>query len=331
MGQIMNLSSIVAEEKSLEVSLLNVSEHQLFEREFKVRPVEKKDRWEAPDWYGLAHVELKSVMQDVLEGVTPRLDMLQWIASGMVESLRWNDRLLHRVFTATSEQTLITNPIHVSVLSVRLGMELGWAPHHLERLALGGLMHDIGMCLLPRSILTKIGNLSLLERATMEQHPRMGAEVIKGIGLEYSWLEEVVLQAHERRDGSGYPNQIRGSDIHPYGYVIRLADVFDALTGVRLYRSRKTLSAAIRTILTEERRLFPRRLVKALIEQVTMYPLGTWVRLNTGEVGRVVDVNRGQPLRPVIMTTSRDGAGKSYLRAIDLRTEMWGHVVQVVR
>ncbi len=318
------------EPKSRTMYPTDVYRQRELERENQVPYVERRVGWEAPDWYGLAHLELQSITKDVLNGNPPKLRMLEWIAAGMVESLKWSDRMFHRVFTSTSTQYLLTNPIHVSVISIRLGMGMGWAQHHLERLALGGFLHDIGMCLLPRSLHEKTGNLCLSERATLEQHPLLGGEVFRTMGKDYEWLANIIQQAHERRDGKGYPFGISGSDIHPYGYVIRLADVFDGLTGVRLHRKKMSMSMALRTILSEERRLFPKKLLKAFIGQMTIYPLGTWVKLNNGEVGRVTAVNRGLPLRPVILTTTEDRKGNMEFRLVDLRTEMWAHVTEVL-
>ncbi|HEX2056526.1 MAG TPA: HD domain-containing phosphohydrolase, partial [Nitrospiraceae bacterium] len=127
-----------------------------------------------------------------------------------------------------------------------------------------------------------------------------GAESIRGAGDSYAWLADVVLQAHERWMGQGYPNKLKGRQINELAQIIGLVDVFDALVSPRPYRQRLLPHEAIRELLNSERAAFPREIMKALVEQLSVYPLGTKVCLNTGEEGVVIGINPKYPCRPLV-------------------------------
>ncbi len=118
--------------------------------------------------------------------------------------------------------------------------------------------------------------------------------------MESAWLAQVVLQAHERGNGQGYPHRLKGRDISELAQIIGLVDIFDALVSPRPYRRRLLPHEAVRELLTTERTAFPREIMKALVEQLSVYPLGTRVRLNSGEEGVVVRITARYPSRPVL-------------------------------
>ncbi len=125
-------------------------------------------------------------------------------------------------------------------------------------------------------------------------------------------------QIHERINGQGYPNQLKGRQIAEMAQILGIVDVFDALVTERPYRCRLLPEDAIVELLTSERKAFPRELFKALIEQLSVYPLGTTVRLTTGERGTVVKVNSQFPLRPTVKVNEDEMIGGVGPRHIDL-------------
>jgi hypothetical protein len=138
------------------------------------------------------------------------------------------------------------------------------------------------------------------ERTLIEQHPELGYQAIRKAGSKYDWLAQVVSQAHERWNGQGYPNKLKGRQIGEFAQIIGVVDIFDALVSPRGYRRRFFPHEAVRELMVAERTAFPREIVKALVEQLSAYPLGTSVRLTTGEVGSVMCINTRYPLRPVV-------------------------------
>ena len=253
-----------------------------------------------PDWYRMAQEEVSRLAETVRHHAVIRLEPLTKIAAGIVQSLQSSDRLVVQALSGANGSPLITNLVNVSILSTKLGTGLEYRREELERLALAGLLHDIGIFAVPESLVSKPNRLTPSERAIIEQHPELGYQVLSTLGSSYSWLAQVVQQAHERWKGQGYPNKLKGSQIHDYAQIIGIVDIFDALISPRPYRPRILPHEAVRELLVAEQSSFSRELIKALVEQLSVYPLGTTVRLNTGEVGVVTQLNARYPLRPVV-------------------------------
>lgn len=241
------------------------------------------------------------------------------LAGTIVESIQQNDQLVVEALSSPVGPPLVTNLINVSILATKVGIGLGYYGAELRRLALAGLLHDIGIFAVPQHLLTKTGRLSSDERVLVEQHPRLGYGVIERLGADYAWLAEVVLQAHERGKGQGYPNRLKGREINELAQIIGLVDIFDALVSPRPYRRRLLPHEAIRELLNTERTAFPREIMKGLVEQLSVYPLGTRVRLSSGEEGVVVRTTPRYPSRPVLRVTgSQEPATSDLLRYLDL-------------
>ena len=241
------------------------------------------------------------------------------LAGTIVDSLQANDQLVVEALSSPPGPSLVTNLLNVSILGTKVGMGLGYYGAELRRLALAGLLHDIGIFAVPQNLLTKAGRLSPEERALVEQHPRLGHAVIERLGAEYAWLAEVVLQAHERGRGQGYPNRLKGREINELAQIIGLLDIFDALISPRPYRRRLLPHEAIRELINNERTAFPREIMKGLVEQLSVYPLGTKVRLNSGEEGVVIRINPSYPSRPVLrLTAEQEESVTAVPRYLDL-------------
>ncbi len=126
-------------------------------------------------------------------------------------------------------------------------------------------------------------------------------------------------------------NRLAGNQIDEMALVIGLADVFDALMNLRPYRRGMSPHQAIRALLISGKTVFPYHLLKALVEQLSIYPLGTTVRLNTGETGVVSQLNRQYPLRPILQVMQQAVSGHvPASKVVDLRAETSLHIVEVV-
>ena len=148
------------------------------------------------------------------------LTELTQLAGTIVASIQENDQLVVEALSSPDGPPLITNLVNVSILATKVGVGLGYYGAELRRLALAGLLHDIGIFAVPQQLLTKTGRLSSDERVLVEQHPRLGYGVIERLGADYAWLAEVVLQAHERGKGQGYPNRLKGREINELAQII---------------------------------------------------------------------------------------------------------------
>ena len=262
------------------------------------------------DWYRRAQEQLTGLALAVQRQDALDLEPLSVLATEVVAALKRSDRLLVQAMSGPAGPPLITNLVNVGILATKVGMGLGYHGKELERLALAGLLHDVGLFAVPQSLIAKPGRLTSDERALIEQHPELGYQAIHKAGLKYDWLAQVVRQAHERWNGQGYPNKLKERQINEFAQIIGLVDVFDALVSPRGYRRRFFPHEAVRELLVAERTAFPREIVKTLIQELSAYPLGTSVRLTTGEVGSVIRVNTRFPLRPVVWVESDTGYGQ---------------------
>ena len=258
------------------------------------------NEYSTTDWYRIAQERLTAVALAVQRRDDLDLEAVSALATDITEALKRSDQLLVQAMGGPAGPPLITNLVNVGILATKVGARLGYHGEELERLTFAGLLHDIGLFAVPQSLVTKSGRLTPDERTLIEQHPELGYHTIRKAGQKYDWLAQVVRQAHERWNGQGYPNRLNGRQICEFAQIIGAVDIFDALVSPRGYRRRFFPHEAVQELIVAERTAFPREVVKALVEQLSAYPLGTSVRLTTGEVGSVMQVNTRYPLRPVV-------------------------------
>jgi HD domain len=282
------------------------------------------------DWYRLAQEQLTGVALAVQQQEPLNMEALSALATGIAEAVKKNDQLLVQAMSGLEGPPLITNLVNVGILATKVGAGLGYHGKELERLTFAGLLHDIGLFAVPQSLITKSGRLTMEERALIERHPELGYQTIQKAGEKYDWLAQVVSQAHERWNGQGYPKKLKGRQVSEFAQIIGVVDIFDALVSPRGYRRRFFPHEAVRELLAVERTAFPREIVKALVQQLSAYPLGTLVRLSTGEVGSVMRINMRYPLRPVVLVEGDAVSGQEE-RQIDLRLAPLVSIIETLK
>ncbi len=195
--------------------------------------------------------------------------------------------------------------LDVSILSIAIGIELGLETEELYDLGLCALLHDIGKMAVPIDIISKPAKLTNEEFCVVKQHPIKGAEFFKKHKLVANKIYQGVLTHHEKFDGTGYPNGLSGEDIPLFGRIISVADVFDALTSKRPYREPSTASEAIEYLMGGSGSSFDIKIVKAFLNKVAPYPIGSCVKLSNGDIAIIVKQNDINPLRPIVRLFDR--------------------------
>jgi HD-GYP domain-containing protein (c-di-GMP phosphodiesterase class II) len=152
-----------------------------------------------------------------------------------------------------------------------LAEALGWAPEHLRMLEFGARLHDIGKIVIPDSILNKTAPLSPVEWEAMRQHPVAGAKILREITHLQSAIP-YVLYHHERWDGSGYPQGMRGKDIPVEGRLLAIVDVYDALTTARPYHPARSTYDVLQFLQMNAGRLFDAHLVTTFTKVIQGAP-----------------------------------------------------------
>ncbi|MBU0600327.1 HD-GYP domain-containing protein [bacterium] len=212
--------------------------------------------------------------------------------------------------------TLI-HSINVCLLSVLTGFELNFSHQELEELALGAILHDLGKILIKDSILNKSDELNSLEFEEMKKHPYHSYCFLSEDTTIGEIPKVIAYQHHERYNGSGYPRSLSGNQINDYAVVTALADVYDALTTDRIYRKGFLPYEAMKIILSSSPQMFCSKITKAFVQSISIYPSGSLVKLNTGDIGIIIRVNKKSLLRPVVRLLLAPGK-ESYKEINDL-------------
>lgn len=195
---------------------------------------------------------------------------------------------------------LYQHSLNVCIYSTMLGMASGMTRDELIVLGMGAMLHDIGKTKIPLDILQKPGQLTAEEIEVMKEHTTIGFQMLKDEPNIPLIVAHCALQHHERLDGSGYPRQLKGEEIHDYARWIALVDAYDAMTSNRVYKDALLPHQAVELLYTKADILFDRHKIEQFRNRFALYPLGVTVQLQTGEIGVVVDINSSSPQRPIV-------------------------------
>ncbi|MBU1125146.1 MAG: HD domain-containing protein [Candidatus Omnitrophica bacterium] len=218
----------------------------------------------------------------------------------------------------SAQHFLPYHAVNVCMLSVFLGSVLGSPPQFLLELGVASFLHDIGLNEY-FDIITQGTILSADEQGKIQEHPQKGYDILQRVypGASHAILT-AVYQEHERLDGSGYPRGLKKDEINEYAAIIAPVDVYEAMIHQRPYRSKYTPVEAI----FNNKKAFDHKVLKALIERVGIFPVGTLVRLNTKEVAVVTRINPNSPLRPhVDIVLDAHGKKLAQIKQIDLNED----------
>lgn len=207
----------------------------------------------------------------------------------------------------------------VCVLALRLGANLGYDAARLLPLGQAAALFDAGLWQLPPALVERADALSGNELATYRSHPKLSADIVQRWSPPDARIMEAILDHHEREQGQGFPRGAAGGAIDGDAKIIGLVDTYTALTVPPSSRPRLRPHEAIRDIVKTRNDQFPSPLIKVLLSEISVFPPGTVVRLNTEEVGRVIAVNRNHPLRPQVeMFADAKGHRLAVPKVIDL-------------
>ncbi|WP_245909257.1 HD-GYP domain-containing protein [Psychrobacillus insolitus] len=168
------------------------------------------------------------------------------------------------IATEKKDKYTVGHTFRVTMYALQLAEELQLKPEQLHAIAQGGLVHDVGKISIPDSILNKPGKLSNEEREIIEQHPLSGYEMCRDLGFMKEELS-IIRSHHEKWDGSGYPDKLKGEEIDLLARIVAVADVYDALTSERSYRKAWSHSNAMNLLMKERGKHFDPKCVNAWI------------------------------------------------------------------
>jgi HD-GYP domain-containing protein (c-di-GMP phosphodiesterase class II) len=189
----------------------------------------------------------------------------------------------------------------------------------VQCLTIGGILHDFGKAKIPNEILNKPGPLSVTEFEIMKKHTVYGEDLAKKFGVFDPRILSVIRGHHERYSGNGYPDVLQHEKISIEARIAAVADVFDALTGKRVYKEPMGCRNAIIMMIEEMSMHFDPVALHTLVISIGLYPPGAFVELSDGSSGVVVGTSGKDLVRPQVMITyDKDGKKIENVEVIDL-------------
>ncbi|MDJ0956109.1 MAG: DUF3391 domain-containing protein [Arenicellales bacterium] len=243
--------------------------------------------------------------------------------SGLVESVLRNPEAVSWLVGLKQRDTATyVHAISVAVLALTVGRFLGLSIEHLEALGTATLLQDIGKMSLPDNLLHKLDRLDLAEREALKEHVTASVQMLeKAKGFSHQVIQTVRMH-HERFDGSGYPQGLFGDDIPLLATISGIVDCYQAGISPRPYRKPKTSFEVLMELYGERDGAFPGGIVEQFIQCIGVFPIGSFVLLNTKEVGIVVRRNQVQQLKPKVMILiDPDGQRLSEPETVDLSAQ----------
>jgi HD-GYP domain-containing protein (c-di-GMP phosphodiesterase class II) len=204
------------------------------------------------------------------------------------------------------ENLTYIHSVNVAVLSLLLGRQLGLDDDLLTSLVEAGVLHDVGKTRIPLDVVKKPGTLDKRERKLMEAHPVQGAELLMQIDGLRPLTPLVALEHHRSVLGGGYPDLGDGVVPHVMSQIVSVADIYEAVTGARSYQQPTPPERACLLMARLAGSKLNTALVKAFVNAITFFPVGSVVRTNRGELGVVLRTTVGDPLHPVIQLLDND-------------------------
>jgi HD-GYP domain-containing protein (c-di-GMP phosphodiesterase class II) len=208
--------------------------------------------------------------------------------------------------------------VNVLILALALGSMLPLDRSALMILGTGALLHDLGKVTVPQVILNKTGPLTSSEWDMMHEHPVRGADILMAQPGVHPLAVMVAYEHHARYDLNGYPTLNSKNHQGLFSRIVEIADVYDAMTSVRPYQNARTPDQAIRVLVKDMGTAFDPLLVKVFIDMIGFFPIGTLVRLATGELGIVYEQNEVDAFSPKVKVIRDPDGEEVEPRLIDI-------------
>lgn len=207
--------------------------------------------------------------------------------------------------------------LNVAIIAGIIGKWCKYQGRELGDLILAGLLHDIGKVQVPVYILNKPGRLTDGEMQEIRKHPEYGYKLLKALAVSPK-VKLAVLQHHERKDGSGYPKGRTGREICDYAAIIAVADVYDAMTTTRVYRSKQTPLLAAEVLLEQMYRQLDPYVCNTFLTYLKNSCIGASVRLSDGQSAQIIHIGQQTVCRPIVRTADGKLIDLEIQRSLDL-------------
>ncbi len=265
---------------------------------------------------------VQEIARDVLSGRPASISGARRVVDAMVDSvLKEPDTILRLSVLKNYDEYTFFHSVNVLVLSLTIGGNIGLDRPSLSALGMGALLHDIGKVKIPLDILQKRTALTPEEWEIVKRHPIEGADIALSTKGVHKISGVVALEHHYGYDRRGYPSLVLDAKPHLFSRIVEIGDVYDALTSKRSYRQATIPDNALRMIYSQSGKKFDPLLTKAFVKIMGLYPVGSVVKLNSGEFGVVIRANREDLIRPTVKVVLDANRGPIEPFVVDLALE----------
>jgi len=245
---------------------------------------------------------IKDVMKSVLSGRMFSIRSIADRVEEITESMTADSDLMLNLCRLYAHSTdIYTHSVNVSVLMIGCASALNYSREKVLAAGIGGLLHDIGVTALPQDLFGRQGNCTRQEMELFKKHPALGLEIFSRQAKTYpEGVPEIIAQHHERLNGEGYPMQLTGDRIRDLATLCAIADTYDTLTSRGSFGKIFQPQEALALIFQGAEEEYSRTIVEHFTKLLGIYPVGSFVKLDTGEMGVVVRNNRRKLLSPMV-------------------------------
>lgn len=245
---------------------------------------------------------LKSVVEDGAEIDTKQMfgNVTEMIATGMTSISVFD--MLHNM--RQYDDFTYVHSMNVALICNVFAKWLNMSEKEVEIATIGGLLHDIGKLKIPDNIMRKPDRLTPAEYNIIKTHSLQGFNILKDKDIDDN-IKQCALMHHERCDGTGYPLGVVSEKINPFAKIVAIADVYDAMTAARIYRGPLCPFRVIGIFEAEGLQKYDSHYILTFLEHIVSTYMNNRVKLNNGEEGDVVFMNKNQYSRPMIQCGDR--------------------------
>lgn len=237
---------------------------------------------------------------------------LKKIISNIVEEILFKKEILVDMMDMRSKDNqMFAHSVNVCVLATVLGKALVLDREKIVTLATGAILHDIGKAQLDPKLFNLVSDLNPEEKDLLRTHTTLGFEALKKRKDLNLIIAHIAFQHHEHMNGTGYPRHLKEGEIHPLAQIVAIADFYDKFTSDNSGEKRIMPHEACEILMGLAGTLYPLEMVRLFLKNIAAYPTGVTVRLNTGEIGVVVNQNLSMPTRPVVRVFDELGFGQN--------------------
>lgn len=262
----------------------------------KIRQEEKRIKEEFQEAYKETIAKAKGVFEKALEEELDT-EAVGNVVDDTVKNLEKNPDIFLTLLEMREEANyLYEHSLKSSIIALSIGKKLGYSKDKLELLGKAALLHDIGMFKVDKEILNKEDKLTEEELKEIRNHTITGAKLLVNQEKE---VRMAALYHHERIDGGGYPKGLKDVEIPEIVRIVTISDLYAALISDRVYREAKDPKDVIKYLMSAANKQVDTDIVKKLLENMSLFSMGAYVRLSNGLRARVVKAT-GNPFRPIV-------------------------------